>query len=306
MAEGSKAVGAGAVMLSSALFGVSGVVAKMMFSSNLSAVQVSALRTLIAAGLLVLMMLVLDSRSLQLRSRHLVFHLQMGVLWLLVSLTFYLAVVDLNVAVALTIQFTAPVIIIIGGLLRGRRVFDAVTAAVIVMSVVGCFLVTGAYHSNPAPHLVRGLIWGFISAGVLAAYSLWGNRGAALGVTPRNLTVYALVFGGALWLLASPWLDLGAAFHTGHPVETAEFLGFLALGATIVPVWLSMEALKRLDAFQATIIGLMEPVVAALAGSWLMGETLDGPQIVGIGLISAAILGSQRVKTVAITPVTPV
>jgi inner membrane transporter RhtA len=68
----------------------------------------------------------------------------------------------------------------------------------------------------------------------------------------------------------------------------------LVLGATVailsavIPYSLEMTALKRIPAGTAGILLSLEPVVAALAGLLVLGETLSGSRWLGIACICGA------------------
>ena len=65
---------------------------------------------------------------------------------------------------------------------------------------------------------------------------------------------------------------------------------------TIVPFFLLVSALRHLPATRVGIIAMLEPVAGALvAWAWL-GESLGGVQLVGAGVVLAAIVLAQTAR----------
>ena len=72
-------------------------------------------------------------------------------------------------------------------------------------------------------------------------------------------------------------------------------LWMIALG-TIVPFFLLVSALRHLSASRVAIVAMLEPVAGALvAWAWL-GESLGGVQLVGAGVVLAAIGLAQTAR----------
>jgi drug/metabolite transporter (DMT)-like permease len=64
---------------------------------------------------------------------------------------------------------------------------------------------------------------------------------------------------------------------------------YLALVTTLAAQWLYISGLARLEAGRASIIATVEPVVAGLLGYLFFREVLQGPQLLGGGLVLSAV-----------------
>jgi drug/metabolite transporter (DMT)-like permease len=65
-------------------------------------------------------------------------------------------------------------------------------------------------------------------------------------------------------------------------------LVFYALAASVWTVWLWMTGLKTVPASQAGVFTVMLPISAALTGVLVLGERLEGMQLMALGI---ALLG---------------
>ncbi len=64
----------------------------------------------------------------------------------------------------------------------------------------------------------------------------------------------------------------------------------IATLGTVVPFGLFISGLKYLPPTQASIVSMLEPVVAAVAAYFLVGEVLLPPQLLGGALVVAGVL----------------
>ena len=190
-----------------------------------------------------------------------------------------------SVAVVLLIYALAPVVIIpLAALLLHERP----TRAVVVLgavAIVGVALVvtTGSPQgSNPALGLVVSIgnlalwvVWSLTIKGArtrrvdTATWMLCANVGALIVV----LTV-ALVLGENLGSIdGTDWLRVGA----------------LAVGPGLIGHGLNTWALGHVDVGLASVIGLGEPVLAALGAALFLSEPLGAVQVTGIAIVVAAV-----------------
>jgi drug/metabolite transporter (DMT)-like permease len=150
------------------------------------------------------------------------------------------------------------------------------------ISVVGLFLLTGAELSmsyGDAITLVTAALFGcwYVRTGVLA------NRFDIVGLTAVQLAVVALV---SVPIVA---VD-GFGTVDGEVVATVIFTG---IGCSAVAFSLSAWAQRTIDASRASILNLLEPVVAGIVG-YAVGERLGAVGYVGAALILAGIFVAER------------
>jgi drug/metabolite transporter (DMT)-like permease len=150
------------------------------------------------------------------------------------------------------------------------------------ISVLGLFLLTGAELSmsyGDAITLVTAALFGcwYVRTGVLA------NRFDIVGLTAVQLGVVALV---SVPIVA---VD-GFGTVDAEVVATVIFTG---IGCSAVAFSLSAWAQRTIDASRASILNLLEPVVAGIVG-YAVGERLGAVGYLGAGLILAGIVVAER------------
>ena len=190
-----------------------------------------------------------------------------------------------SVAVVLLIYALAPVLIIpIAALLLHERPTRAIVVLGVV-AIVGVALVvtSGSSHgSNPT----LGLI---VSIGNLLLWVVWSLviKGARMGRVDTATWMLCANVGAFVVVLAvalSLGEDLGA-------IEGFDWLRVIALavGPGLVGHALNTWALGHVDVGLASVIGLGEPVLAALGAAIFLSEPLGPVQITGIAIVIAAV-----------------
>jgi drug/metabolite transporter (DMT)-like permease len=152
----------------------------------------------------------------------------------------------------------------------------------VIISMVGLFLLTGAELSmsyGDAITLVTAALFGcwYVRTGVLA------NRFDIFGLTTVQLAVVALV--SVPFVVAD-----GLGTVDTEVVLTVVFTG---IGCSAVAFSLSAWAQRTIDASRASILNLLEPVVAGIVG-YAVGERLGLVGYAGAALILAGIFVAER------------
>lgn len=204
--------------------------------------------------------------------------------------TYYEAIARLPLGVALAIQYTAPLVLLVIASLSGRTVGGRLWIAAVV-TLVGCFFVVGAYDARLRDVNAEGALVSVIAMLTFAAYLLMAER-LLRGMTPWTLLVYGLLFATLAWGLyrvptALPW-DL-AARH--WPL----IVGVVFI-ATLFPYVLTLAAVSLLPAARVGLTATFEPVAGAVLGFALLGEVLQGPQVAGGLLVIGGIALVQTVR----------
>lgn len=197
----------------------------------------------------------------------------------LMNLCFYMAIRTLPIGIAIAIEFTGPLALAI---LSSRRLIDFVW---ISCAVAGMMLLLplrkGVAGLDPT-----GLLFIFGAAIFWALYIVFGKRAGSAHagqVTSLGLLTAALVvvpFGIAesgMQLLSPRLIPLGLA---------------VAALSSAIPYSLEMFALKRLPKQTFGILLSTEPAVGAISGWLILSETLTIVQIIAIGCIIIASVGT--------------
>ena len=280
-----RLLGYGLIAASSLLFGLAGTLAKMLFVADLPPLVMVALRTFIAVAAMAAVMPVLG-KPIRVRPADLPFLVLLGVLLTLVNVTFFYAIALTNVAIALMLEYMAPMIIVFAGVVMGSRRLTRPVALILAGNAVGCFLLVGGYDTALWTGNVSGVVAGLLCAVSFAAYNVYGARGHSRGLNSWTMNAWPFFVSAVFWLLATPLVDYGAVEVSWQVVGFTLFIGVFG---TVLPYWLYLEGLRYIDPFPATIIGMLDPVFAALTAYLLLGELLELPQAGGMLLVCVVI-----------------
>lgn len=196
-------------------------------------------------------------------------------------------------ATAILLEYLAPVLVLLVSVAFLGQRFTWSLPVGVALSVIGCALVVGAVGGRALVIPVAGVGWGLASAVFFAGYSLLGSM-AIRRFTPFTLLVWGLAFATLFWLVA---LGPRAVLSLFFDVRTAGAVLFIAVVSTIVPFGAFLTALHHIPPTNATVTSTIEPVLAGIGAYLLFGHGLGPLQLLGGGLVLAAILIIQRPDT---------
>src|SRR5258708_9833991 len=203
---------------------------------------------------------------------------------------YYWAIQKTTVAFAITVQYTAPVWVLLAMAIMGRQRITPSRAVAVLLALIGTALTIGLFRAGQ-PLNAAGVAGAMMASFSFAFYNISGQR--LVGCYPAlSVMAYALLGAAVMWMVLNPpWRLVGAHY-------SARQWGFLlAFGffATLVPYVFYFNGLKYLDASRAVVTGCLEPVFAILFTFMFIGESLDGLQVAGIvaGLGGSGVVGGE-------------
>ncbi|VEG52053.1 putative permease, DMT superfamily [Mycolicibacterium aurum] len=278
-------------------FGSSGPFAKSLMEAGWS--PTAAVTARLAGGALAMAVFATIARPGWLREAR--GHVQTIVLYGLVpiagaQLFYYNAVSHLSVAVALLLEYTAP-IIVVGWLWATTRTRPtSLTLGGVVLAVAGIMLVLGVFGPGglAAAHInVVGVGWGLAAAVCAACYFLMSDKAGAEGpdgqtpVHPITLAAGGLIV-GALAVAALGMTGVMPLVFTANDAVVAGWatswivpVVALALIPTAIAYTLGIVGIARLRPRFASLVGLSEVMFAVLAAWVLLGEAVTVSQGIG-------------------------
>lgn len=266
------------VLLSIASTQIGSAMAKSLFNT-LSPSAVVLLRVAFAA--IVLMMLWRDRLKtifVQNWSALIPFGLSLA----LMNLTFYLAIERIPIGIVVALEFIGPLGLAIA---NSRRLIDWLW---VILAGIGIVLLApvGGMSLDPigiALALTAGGLWAvYIILSVKVGQALPGGGGLALAMTVGAIFLLPIgVTTGGLTLFEPKLLLMGFG---------------VAMLSSALPYSLELEALRWIPVQVFGILLSLEPVVAALVGFIVLGETLEFRAIIAILAIAIAAAGSSRFK----------
>lgn len=224
----------------------------------------------------------------------------LGVILALVNVTFYLAIERLGVGPGATVQFLAPIMVLVWMAVVRRERISATAWIGAVAAVFGVSLVTEAWAMTGAD--LAGVAAGLASATLFSAYLIFGE---VLGRdhAPATLGAWGFIFASAFWAVILPWWTFpfdAASTIVGELI----IIGVIGTAAGFV---LNLAALRFASPGIVGIVATTEPAIAAIAALVLLGQTLSPVQWFGVVAVMVSVATVERFglgDTVEAAPVT--
>jgi drug/metabolite transporter (DMT)-like permease len=210
---------------------------------------------------------------------------------------YYYAVQKSTVATAITVQYTAPVWVLLYMVLRGHERATLRRVGAVALAVVGIVLTIRLFQ--PGARLIPA----GVGAALVASFSFAFYNIVGPGLVRRNhplkVMMYALLSAAVMWTLVNPpWRVVQAHYNAGQ----WRFLFLFACLSMLLPYIFYFNGLKYLDPTRAVIASCLEPVFAVLLAAAFAGEAVTSLQVAGIlAVLLAAVLaqGENRETPVA-------
>jgi drug/metabolite transporter (DMT)-like permease len=288
VSESKRWRGVAMIVTATVCWGTMASVAKLLFrEQGVDPLLLVVIRSYLATGFLFAGLAVLRPAGLRIGWRDFRMAAIVGVGGLLTNNYLYFQAINLTgVAVALLLQYQAPILVALYAILVQRQRLSRRLALSLLLTVAGCALVVRVYD----PALLRlnllGVLAGLGTALAFAFYILT-SRTALRSMGPVTLVAYGYLAASLVWLpIVPPWRILAQGYDLG---TWGAFLAIATVG-TVVPFTLFIGGLKYLPPTQAGILAMLEPVVAAGAAYLVLGESLLPLQLLGGLLVLAGVL----------------
>ncbi len=187
------------------------------------------------------------------------------------NLTFFEAIARLQLGLAVTFAFLAPLTVALAG---SRRPRDAACAAVAGLGVV---VLGGIDRPDSAAGVAYAVAAGCAWTGVAFA-------GRSVGRRTRRLDGLAL----AIPIACLVTLPLGAGRLDALDARSLGVGLTIAAGGLILPFALELEGLRRLEPRLVAVIYSCDPAIAAVVGLTVLGQGLRPVQALGVAAVAGA------------------
>jgi DME family drug/metabolite transporter len=282
------------------IWGTIGVAAKYTYQqSDLDAVSVTWLRAVIASPFCLLMAWrSLGNRLFAISKRDFTIMSLLGVA-LIVYQFFYLAAINrIGISAATLISLCgAPVLVAIASVLFLGDRMTRRTATALTGALLGVALIVGWRHG--AQSSTRDTIIG-VSLAIGSAIGVATHFLVSRSIAARQHPLRPLAIGFTSGAIAfTPFvLWRGISLDVGMPAWSLLF--YLALGPSVVAYWMYQRGLQDVPATDASIVTLLEPLIAAILAAMLFNERLGI-----VGSVGALLLvGSIALLTLTTCPST--
>ena len=201
---------------------------------------------------------------------------------------YFAALERIDASLLSLLLYTFPAIVAAAAVALGRERMDARRLAALGLAFGGLVLVVAGAGAGALDPL--GAALGLGAAVVYSTYILVSD-GIVTRVRPRVLS--ALVCTGAAASLTVGSALLGELRPAELTAAAWGWLACLAVVSTVASIGLFFAGLRRVGPTTASILATVEPLVTVLLAFVVFGETLGVVQVVGGGLVLAAVLVLQ-------------
>ncbi|MGX7348948.1 DMT family transporter [Dolosicoccus paucivorans] len=282
------------------LWGLSGVVAQLLFTNpHLSAEWLISTR-LFMAGLMILTYAFIKKESIFTWIYHKQDRRQLIIFSIFgmsaMQYTFFKAIQFTDASTATILQYTAPIFIFLFLVLTRKKVFNMTEFFLIILTLIGIVLITTNGQLDSLTISPRGFLTGVSSAIALAFYLLYPRR---IMTKYGTLVVagWGMLIGGMIFQLFSPFWQPNVQLTQG---ELFSLIFVITLG-TAVPFIVFLSSLNYLPVTLASVLSALEPIVATIFSVWLFHRHFQPAELMGIVLVLITItllsvLDAKKVK----------
>lgn len=292
------------LFLGAFLFAFNGIVSKIVLLDELSAWRLTQIRTGGAFVILFTFYIIFKRRELKPTKTELPWLILFGVVGVAMVQAFYFVAIErMYVGIALLIEFTAPIWILLFLRFVLKKHVPRGLWYAIALALSGLLMITQIWSGLSVDDI--GLLAAFFDALALAGYFLIGDL---LGKTKSSGAIAVWGFGVAsliLFFTLPVWnfpvsalsneLNLLQRFDQFSLPGWALILWIVIMG-TIAPYLLVISGLKILSASTASIFGMIEPVLAGIFAWWWLNESLTLLQLIGCFVVLIGIGIADRAR----------
>lgn len=202
---------------------------------------------------------------------------------------YYVAIQKTSVAIAIVLQYTAPVWVLLYVVARRQQKLSAQKIAAVIFALAGIALTIGMVGAKSASPL-RLDSFGLIAA-MLASFSFAFYNVAGHGILARydrwRVLIWTLTSASVFWLVVNaPWKVLASHYSPAQWV----FLFVFSMISVLGSFSLYFLGLQHLEPTRAIIASCLEPVFSILLAAAFLGEGVRPIQTLGIVLVLSAIV----------------
>ena len=271
------------VLLAGVGFGFLGIFGRLAFQSGLSVGELLTFRFALAALILFIGLLFYKPKLLKINLKQLAISAALGIFGYAVFSTLYFKSIEgISVALAALLLFTFPIFVSLGAhfILKERM-----PRRQILSLILACCGLVVLLWGPLVVHTLTSVIFAISAALAYSVYVLVSGR-YQQKVPPLTSSLYVIVSAGmALFIYHQPSLGKIPQLTS----QQAFIIFGIAVVSTIGPLTLFLAGLQKLSSAKASIVVMIEPVIAALAAWLLLGEHLTLQHSLGGGIVLLAL-----------------
>lgn len=199
------------------------------------------------------------------------------------AILYFLAAQMIGSGLAMVIFYCYPAFVMLINIMTGRQTFSVIYGVSVACISIGmCFLA----NIQQSELSLLGIAYSIASAALYSFYIVFSKDNKVLA---RESTIL-LCLGCMLTAFVSACYDSSFFFPQNWSVWQ-DILG-IGIFCTALPMMFLIEGLGYINATQASILSVFEPIFVVIFGVLLLGESITGYQGIGIIIVLAASLFS--------------
>jgi drug/metabolite transporter (DMT)-like permease len=283
--KNQRVIGMLCVLLSSTGFATVPTFAKKLYAHETNAMGVMSVRFTLAT------LLMLAIRSIMVRNtpwpslKNTAKLLLWGVCIMGISLTYFIAINDIDTGLAIVLFYANPLFIIVGSWIIWKKRPSKNVQMSLVLTMIGVFITVGQIGNASIGAVALVLL----SAVLFTIYLLGLSH--SLERTDVITSVVLVNAGGAIsyWFLV---VTSPGSLTSEFPHDSTAWLliAGLVIFGTVTPILASFAGLKRVGPSTVSVLATFEPVIAIIAGVIFLGEDLTLNRVLGASFVIGALI----------------
>jgi len=293
------------LILSALMFASNGIASKLLLDGHITPWRLAQIRAISACAILAIYLWRKAPITFRIKRSEILPLVSYGVLGIaMVQALYFLAISRMHVSIALLIEFTAPVwIVVYLRVIKRKHVPNQMWLA-LLLALSGLALIAQIWDGLTLDGI--GVIAGFGASFMLAYYFLCGE---ALSESRDNqsITMWGFFFAGLAWCLVLPvWsfpfdvlttsISLEGALE-GNSAPGWVLILYVVLVGTIFPYLCVMVGLRNLKASTTSAFGLLEPIFVGIIAWFWLAESWTVIQLAGGVVVIAGIYMADQARS---------
>ena len=293
--------------LAAIMFASNGIASKLLLNDYISAWRLAQVRSILTFIILAAYIAWRAPKTLRITKREVPRLAALGAIGIAaVNGAYFLAISRMHVSIALLIEFTAPVwIVLYLRYVRKKHVPNEMWAA-LFLALLGLAFVAQVWQGLTLDGI--GVLAALGAAFALAFFFLAGE-----GITAhrdiQSVTMWGFGFAALTWSLLMPiWTFPFDVFTISIPLEGAldgysapgwVLILYVVLIGTVVPYLFTLNGLRNLSASTTSAFGMLEPIFAGAVAWFWFNESWTVLQLFGGVIVIAGIYMADRARSAA-------
>ena len=293
------------LILSALMFSSNGIASKLLLDGHITAWRLAQIRALSACAILAIYLWRKAPQTFRIKRSEILPLVAYGIIGIaMVQALYFLAISRMHVSIALLIEFTAPVWIVVYLRVVKRRHVPNQMWLALVLALTGLALIAQVWDGLTLDGI--GVIAGFGASFALAFCFLCGES-LTEKRDNQSITMWGFFFAGFAWCLVLPiWSFPFDLFTTSIPLAGAlegsstpgwVLILYVVLVGTIFPYLCVMAGLKNLKASTTSTFGLLEPIFAGIVAWIWFAESWSVIQLIGGVVVIAGIYMADQARS---------